>query len=36
MKLSDIPDGMAFMCLTNLYVKFDGIDKNCFNPIDGV
>lgn len=36
MKLLDIKDGTAFMWLVNLYVKCECINKNCFNPIDGI
>lgn len=28
MKLSDIKDGTAFICLCNIYVKYECIDKN--------
>lgn len=36
MKLSDIKDGTAFMCLCNIYVKCECVGKNCYNPIDGI
>lgn len=35
MKIKDIPDGVAFVILGNVFVKQQCKDHNCYNPIDG-